>query len=251
MGEVKRACGSALRIIGGVSLLVVLTGCMQGDFGRIPRTLVRDDMHDWIGPAALASESASNIPLSSDERLLRDLAYPLIAPPYEHGRIGAVLHEYGINSPPRPGLFNRQAYAENLLGICRRSPASAYAQLIDDVRNDLTRMPQFFAVAARVRDLDEKRRKSLFYVSAVSEPERASAVARVKENIAVINWVRASLAERAAAYRFALERLVVTAPNPMAVDAEREINHLRERTAFYTRHLPPPWTREQSLARAE
>jgi hypothetical protein len=31
----------------------------------------------------------------------------------------------------------------------------------------------------------------------------------------VITWVRASLSGRAAAYRFALERLVVTAPNPM------------------------------------
>jgi hypothetical protein len=73
----------------------------------------------------------------------------------------------------------------------------------------------------------------------------------VKENAAVIGWVRASLAERAAAYRFALERLVVMAPNPMAVDGEHTINHLKERTAFYSRHLPPPWTREPSLARAD
>jgi hypothetical protein len=224
---------------------------MQGDFGRIPRTLVRDDMHDWIGPTALASDTAANIPLSSDERLLRDLAYPLITPPYEHARIGAMLHEYGINSPPKPGVFDRQAYADNLLGICRRSPVSAYSQLVDDARNDITRMPQFFAVAARVRDLDEKRKKSLFYVAGVSEPERASAIQRVKENAAVIGWVRASLAERAAAYRFALERLVVVSPNPMAVEGEQTINHLKERTAFYSRHLPPPWQREPSLARAD
>jgi hypothetical protein len=231
-------------------LLLVLGGCV-GDFGRIPRTMVRDDMHDWIGPAALNGEPASNVPLTSDERLLRDLAYPLITQPSEQARIGAVLHEYGLNSPPQPGAFSRAAYVENLLGICRRSPVSAYSELIDDARNDLTRMPQFFAAAARVRDMDEKRRKSLFYVAAVSAPERANALQRVKENLAVINWVRDSLAQRAAGYRFALERLVVTAPNPMAVEGERVINQLKEHIAFYTRHLPPPWTREQSLARAE
>jgi hypothetical protein len=245
------AARRALQAICALSVAATLTACVQGDFGRIPRTLVRDDMHDWIGPTALAGEPGSNFPLSSDERLLRDLAYPLITPPYEHGRIGAVLHEYGINSPPHPGMFDRQAYAANLLGICRRSPVSAYSQLIDDVRNDITRMPQFFAVAARVRDLDEKRRKSLFYIAAVSEPERANAIQRVRENAAVIGWVRASFAERAVAYRFALERLVVTAPNPMAVEGEQTINHLRERTAFYSRHLPPPWQRERSLARAD
>jgi hypothetical protein len=65
------------------------------------------------------------------------------------------------------------------------------------------------------------------------------------------NWVRESLAQRAAGYRFALERLVVTSPNQMAVEGERVINQLKERVAFYTRHLPPPWTREQNLARAE
>jgi hypothetical protein len=239
------------RTAAATGLLLVLAGCAQGDFGRIHRSMVRDDMHDWIGPTALNGEPGSSLPLTSDERLLRDLAYPLIKPTYQQGGYAAVLHEYGVNSPPKPGVFDRLGYADNLLAMCRRSPASAYAQLTDDVRNDITRMPQFFTIAARVRDVDEKRRKSLFYVAAVSEPERASAVQRVKENIAVINWVRASLSERAVAYRFALERLVITAPNPLAVDAEREINHLRERTAFYTRHLPPPWVREQSLARAE
>jgi len=244
-------CLRLTRAAVGAGLLLVLGGCAQGDFGRIHRSMVHDGMHDWIGPTALNGAPASNFPLTSDERLLRDLAYPLIKPPNEQGGYAAALHEYGINSPPKPGLFDRVGYSNKLLAMGRNSPTSAYAQVIDDVRNDITRMPQFFTIAARVRDVDEKRKKSLFYVSAVSEPERASATARVQENLAVINWVRASLAERAIAYRFALERLVVVAPNPMAVDAEREINHLRERNAFYSRHLPPPWARERSLARAE
>jgi hypothetical protein len=101
----------------------------------------------------LNGEPAPNVPLTSDVRLLRDLAYPLITQPSEQGRIGEVLHEYGLNSPPQPGAFSRAAYVENLLGICRRSPVLAYSQLIDEVCNDLTRMPQFFAAAARTRQL--------------------------------------------------------------------------------------------------
>lgn len=246
-----RSLRAAGRYAGLAGLLLLLGGCAQGDFGGLHRSLVHDGMHDWVGPYALAGEPASGFPLTSDERLLRDLAYPLIAPPYQHGRLDAVMFEYGAVKPLPRGTFDRFAYAENLLVVCRSSPSSAYAQLIDDVRNDLTRMPQFFTIAAQVHDLDEKRRKSLFYISAVSEPERVNAIARARENAAVIDWVRESLVGRALAYRFALERLAITAPDPQAVEGERVINQLKERTAFYFRHLPPPWRREPSLARAD
>jgi hypothetical protein len=63
--------------------LLVPAGCVGG-FGRIARS------HDWIGPTAFNGEPASNVPLTSDEGLLRDLAYPLITQPSEQGRIGAV-----------------------------------------------------------------------------------------------------------------------------------------------------------------
>ncbi len=33
-----------------LAALGALTGCgMQGDFGEVNRTLVRDDIHDWVG----------------------------------------------------------------------------------------------------------------------------------------------------------------------------------------------------------
>lgn len=230
-------------------LSLALAACAQGDFGRISPLMKSDDMHAWLASDA-TREPMSPLPLSADERLLRDLAYPLIVQPYERDRIDAVVHEYGLTRPYTRGSYDRAAYANRLLLTWRRSPESAYAQLIDDVRNDITRLPQFFATAARVRDVDDKRRRSMFYIAAVSETERANALQRVKENAAIVDWVRETLEQRALSYRFALERLVMGAPNREAAEAERAINELRERTAYYRRHLPPPYMREPSLARA-
>jgi len=53
------------------------------------------------------------------------------------------------------------------------------------------------------------------------------ALNRIAENQLIVEWVRRSLNERAAGYRFALERLVISYPSPMAVDTERSLNHLR------------------------
>ena len=60
---------------------------------------------------------------------------------------------------------------------CHRSSAALYARLIDDIRNDTTRLSQFFETAGRVIDIDQKREKSLAYVSEVSKRERANALA--------------------------------------------------------------------------
>ena len=46
-----------------------------------------------------------------------------------------------------------------------RSHTSRYQQLIEDVRNDITRFEPFFASAARVIELDRKRSASLKMVS--------------------------------------------------------------------------------------
>lgn len=40
-----------------------------------------------------------------------------------------------------------------------------YSKLIEDIRNDVTRLEPFFASARIVSDLDRKREKSLGYVS--------------------------------------------------------------------------------------
>ena len=58
-----------------------------------------------------------------------------------------------------------------------------------------------------------------------------------------------SLSDRVAAYRFALERLVLTVPSTTAVDAERVLNQLQYQISRY-QNLPPTWQREPSLAKS-
>ena len=76
-------------------------------------------------------------------------------------------------SPPwgQKVVFDRTFYGRRLLGEPTRSATSRYSQLIEDIRDDITRIEQFAPVAARVADLDAKRNASLAYVSHPSPVE--------------------------------------------------------------------------------
>ena len=118
---------------------------------------------------------------------------------------------------------------------------------MDDVRNDITQVPQFFETGSRVLDIDQKRKKSLTYVSAVSPAERNNAELRIRENAAIVAMVRDALTQRSACYRSALGRLVIASPYTQAVDIERAIARLNADIERY-RAPAPTWTRGPSLA---
>lgn len=224
-------------------LPLMLAGCANGDFGEVQPYLVTEGIHDWVGRDSGAPPST--FAYTDDERALRDLAYPLIEPPFSRQRWYSIAGEYGLIRPSLRG--NRVGYASHLMSANFRSPASRYAQLIDDIRNDSNRITPFFETAGRVVDMDQKRRQSLAYVEPVSnEPKNARR--RIKENAHVVAIVRTSLAQRAEAYRFALERLVVEVPSPQAVEVERSLRYLQAQIAHYRRDLAPTWQRERSLA---
>ena len=217
--------------------VLLLGGCAaNGDFGRVRPSLVSDDMHAWVGRDAGGSVRALAFaaPLTDDERLLRDLAYPLIEPPFDRNRWYSVLGEYGAGPArlfalPRSEV-NPTTYWNRLEATYRRSESSRYAQLVADTRNDVLRIEPFFAVAGRVLDMDRKREQSLSHVSGLTITERDNALIRNNENAAAVRWVCRSLEGRATAYRYALEHLVIAAPSAMAVDAERMVNLLQTRT---------------------
>ena len=104
----------------------------------------------------------------------------------------------GIRSPANTGVirFDHRRYSTarpmrtHWCRIAHRSPSARYAQLIDDIRNDITRLPQFFETAARVLDIDQKRQKSLAYVSALSPAERDNAERRMRENASIVAGAR-------------------------------------------------------------
>jgi len=231
----------------GLAVLSLLGGCgtPNGDFGEVQPYLVSDGIHDWVGPYATGSV-ASKFDLTDDERALRDLGYPLIEAPYNRQQWYSIAGEYGVVKPDR-STVDRTTYATRLLAWDVRSPAGRYSQLNDDVRNDITRAPQFFETAGRVIDIDQKRRQGLSLVSALSPAERKNAELRMRENASIVALVREKLMQRVSSYRFALERLVIMTPSPQAVDAERAINQLQAQIARY-RGPAPTWVREQNLA---
>jgi hypothetical protein len=214
---------------------VLLGGCaLNSDFNRVRADLVTDDMHAWVGRDAVKAIGLppSVLPLTDDERQLRDRAYMLIAPYYDRGKWDSVWREYGMGRPPanEPVPFDRAAYWVNLSDRWRRSEASAYAQISTDARNDVVQIDPFFAVARRVSDMDEKRAQALDNITPVLPVERASGLWRNNENTAIIAWVCRSLYERATSYEFAVERLVITVPSPAALETQRSITLLRGRT---------------------
>jgi hypothetical protein len=220
----------ALLLIG-----VALGGCSGGDFGRTRQDFLNDDMHRWLGGEATSSVGLrpSQFQLTDNERLLRDLAYPLIEPPHSRPAWKSVFGDYKpLPSPWRQAVvFDRTAYGRVLIDEPHRSHSSRYAQLIEDVRDDISRFEPFFADAVRVIELDRKRSAALSQISELSTRERADAVARMEENTLIVQWVQQCLERRILSYRWALERLVIQAPDGMAADADRLIGELAAQTA--------------------
>ncbi len=222
-------------------------GCaLNGDFDRVRPLLVTDDMHAWVGRDAVARDGRkpSELPLTDNERQLRDLGYAIIAPPYDRNRWESVFREYGIlqehglGRPPAdkpPMKFDRTAYWKHLHEDERRSETSAYEQLVSDARDDAIRIEPFFANATRVADMDRRRSAFLTQASTSNAAERANVRSRNNENVAVAAWVCRALRDRMSAYSYALERLVIRAPSPLAADSERALALLHARIGQYCR----------------
>lgn len=245
-----RAPGWRRRML-AVAMLALLGGCANGDFGEVKPWLVRDDIHDWVALDAIAGKKTwpSTFDLTDDERQLRDLAYPLIEPAYNRQQWYSIAGEYGVIGGDHRAIFDRTAYATHLLAARYRSPSARYAQLGDDIRNDITNLPQFFETATRVVEIDQKRRASLAYVSAPSASELRNTERRIGENASIVSLVHAKLRQRVSSYRFALERLVIMMPSPMAGEVERILDQLGALIERY-RWPAPTWVREKNLVSA-
>ena len=211
-----------------------LGGCAGGDFGRTRNNAVTDDMHRWLGVEATGSvgKKSSDFQLTDLERQMRDLAYPLIEPPHSRPLWKSVFGDYKpIESPWRQNVtFDRTAYGKLLIDEPHRSHTSRYGVLMDDVRDDILRFEPFYATASKVVELDRKRNASLKLVSALEPKERADAIARMDENALIIQWVEQCLQRRVSSYKWALERLVIQAPDGTAAMADTLINELAAQT---------------------
>jgi hypothetical protein len=223
--------------VSAVLAFLALAGCSSiGDFGRLDDALVTDDLHAWVGEEAAVRNgglvSADN--LTDDERTLRDLAFPLIEPPYDRQRWDAVVYEEGTKQSFQRKLwapFDTTAYYRHLQGLLLRSSIGRYNLLMDDIRDDIVRIEPFFMAARRVVDLDRRREASMEQIADLTPAERVNAQARIGENAFTIAWVSNSLNQRCASYHFALEHLAVAEPQPIAADADRLVTELQQQIA--------------------
>jgi hypothetical protein len=191
-------------------------------------------MHAWMGEVAAPPYKvpAWRPQLTDEERRLRDLAFPLIEPPYDRNQWYSVINEYGAGTRPLP-YPPPGDYATRLFQTAYRSQTARYNKLIEDIRNDVNRLDPYFQVARYVTDMDEKRNQSLAYVSNLSKEDKVNVLQRMRENAAVMEWVNGTLHERVASYKVALERLVIMAPSQSAVEAERALGLLKTRISAY------------------
>jgi len=214
---------------------VASLACPGDDFGRTQGSFYHEDMHSWVGIEATTSLGGrpSQFQLTDYERTLRDYAYYFIEPPHTRPAWKAVFGDYKpIPAPWRQKVFfDRTLYGRRMIDEPHRSQASAYAGLMADVRNDGYMLDQLLPVAERVNDLDIKRNKALSYITELSPRERDDAQARMRENVLVVQWAQQCLQQRVASYRWALERLVIQAPDAMAADADRLIAQLSDRAS--------------------
>src|SRR5262245_31988106 len=212
-GMLRRRSKTRLRCDGALAALAVFFSGCYGDFGRPRPSVLTASRPYWVGTEAAATLGVppSAYELTDDEKLLREYAYALIRPPYSRERWFVILGEYRrLSTIPYYGeVVDYAAYAGKVLTLPARSPTARYARLTDDIRNDFYRLDQFLPVASRVADMDRKRDQSLASVSNLTVDELANAKVRMGENAVVLAWVQHCLGERAAAYRYTLERLVI------------------------------------------
>jgi hypothetical protein len=222
-----------LHAFGALMMLAALFGtATAGDLGRyepsfwdglLPRQL-------YVGPVAPLAFPPAGIdhslyPLTDDEERLRDQSYALIRPP-QHRELWNLLVASFREAKLFPLdvlSFDRAAYANMLVGLPYRSEAGRYSRLIGDATGDTILLGSFLATACRVVDMDAKRVLSLAHVAGLTGFEQGNALARTNENRFLIEWVERASYERAWSYHYAVERLVVAVPSPLAAEAERTV----------------------------
>jgi hypothetical protein len=205
--------------------------------GLLPKQL-------YAGPVAPLSFPPSGIPhslypLTDDEQSLRDQAFSLLQPP-QHREVWNTLIKSFAQATAFPLdilRFDRYAYANMLIGMPYASEAGRYSRLIDDVGSDYLLLGPFMVTACRVIDMDVRRARSLAYVQGFTEFEINNALARNNENRILIEGVELTLDSRVWSYRYAVERLVVAVPSPLAVQAQRAVERYAVQVAAIVPYL--------------
>jgi hypothetical protein len=105
--------------------------------------------------------------------------------------------------------------------------------------------------AGRVMDIDQKRQKSLAYVSRLDKKEWIDAKRCIRENGHVVEIVYQCLTDRVASFHFALERLVIETQKAQAVEGYECSINCRGRSIAIARCRRPGCVSRASLRTTE
>lgn len=226
-----------------LAILVLLTGCaQQGDFGR-PKAGAWNSLVETTGTLAAQEreEPASTFPFTDEERTLRDRAWRFLMPAAGHEAFTDALANLTRTRvlPPSWRTDDPAAYHDILMAEAFRSPVSRYRRLSEDIGADARLIPQFVALAVRVKDADALRLRSLPFAKSLDDGDVRQAAMRVAENRCLIAWVRLETRRRAGRYRYALEHLVIEAPGPELTAVAQALAALNGRNPLLDPLVPP------------
>ena len=225
-------------------VLFALTGCTEtGDFGRPKQSLWNDVVLPAAGTLAAHArgEPVSRYVYTDDEEELRDRAWRFLMPAHERSWFESIIADLARTRVLPVDLHpaDRTAYHGALMGESFRSPASRYRRISEDAIADLKLLGSFAALAARVMAADRVRLRSLAYVRELDEDQVRHAIARVAENRCLIAWVRHATLARIGSYRYALEHVLIEAPQVEAIATERSLAKLEGHRASLDMLIPP------------
>lgn len=232
-------------VVSALALAAVLTApTMAADFGRGESRLLDRKVLPLVGSfaARFRQEPVSHFNLTDDEKLLRQQAQHLIAPPHARDwfhQIAAKVQRYRLTAPIDQHL-SPDAYYAYLRSDRFRSTAGRYNRLSADMAADAALLHPFFSRAAHVLASDEMRLRAVgmydgrdpnppVYQRPIIRQNRslgAEAEARVYENKQIINWAERAVAFRIESYRRAISRLVIEEPAGRAGLADGELQRL-------------------------
>lgn len=235
--------------IAAAALLAATVFCHAGlaigaDFGREDSGVMDRKILPLIGSfaARFREEPVSYFNLTDEEKLLRQQARRLIAPPHARDWIHAIasrIQRYRVAAPLDHRL-STNAYYAFLRSDSFRSTAGRYGRLSADIASDAALIPAFFARASQVSATDVMRIDAVAIYGAGSDERFAvqsplmrpmtsvqtAAHARVYENKELIDWADRAVAFRIESYRNAIERLAIEEPDERVGLADGELQHL-------------------------
>ncbi|MER2604443.1 MAG: hypothetical protein ABTQ29_01270 [Siculibacillus sp.] len=215
-------------------LALGLAGCGRetGDFGRAKRNTFDDAVVPAGGDLVARhgrGELVSDFNRTDREGTLRDRAWALVRAPHAEDWFGATLVEFQRTRvlPEIDSRFDPSGYYNLLRRDPYRSSEARWNRILVDLRADTALVRPFWDEARRVREDDRVRLSAVDGRGDVAAEELRNAYARIDENARTVDWVWRALRFRLAAYRRAIDRIVVETPSDRLYEANVAWNEFR------------------------